>query len=94
MIKGNDYQWVTLDGQREPNFLWLTFVDHCLSIFVTGLLLFVSRPILGTVLVTLMVSKPIINFVYLFERIAVYSFAHTQERKSTFIYQPFNPFQS
>lgn len=80
MTKGNDYQWVTLGSQRELNFLWLTFVDHCLLIFVTGLLLFVSRPISGTVLVTLIVSKPIFNFVYLFERIAVYSFTPTWVR--------------
>ena len=93
MTKRNDYQMVTLGGQRNRNFLWLTFVDPCLSIFVTGLLLFVSRPIFGTVLVTLIVSKPIFNFVYLFERIAVNIFIPMGKRISTIIYQPFNPFQ-
>lgn len=84
MTKGNDYQLVTLGDQRELNFLWLTFFDHCLSIFVTGLLLFVSQPIFGTVLITLIISKPIFNFVYLFERIAVYSFTPTWEKVINF----------
>ena len=49
------YQWVTSGCQRELDFLWLTFIDHCLSIFVTGLLLLmisaiiqISKPMLET----------------------------------------------